>query len=57
MMSAKELRKKFEVDLKELQESCQHPSSTWCEEYWAIAHSTGRQVRVCDFCEKILETK
>ena len=57
MISAKEIRKKCDEDIKELQEICNHPSSTWCEEYWAIAHSTGRQIRVCDICEKSLETK
>ena len=57
MISAKEIRKKCDEDIKKLQEICNHSSSTWCEEYWAIAHSTGRQVRVCDICEKSLETK
>lgn len=57
MITAKEIRKKYDEDIKELQKICNHPSSTWCEEWWAIAHSTGRQVKVCDFCEKVLEVK
>ena len=57
MITANELRKKFEKDLKELQNICNHPKSTWAEQWWAVAHSTGNMVRVCDICEKELEKK
>lgn len=57
MISASDIRKKCNEDIKKLQEICQHVDSIWCEEQWAPAHSTGRQVRCCNFCEKVLETK
>lgn len=32
-----------------------HQTSDWMEEWWAPAHSTGRKVRVCQRCYKVLE--
>jgi len=57
MRTAKEIRDKAEEDIKQLQEECPHPSSTWCEECWTVGHFTGRSLKVCDFCEKVLEIK
>ena len=54
MSEAKKLRDKFEKELSELQDSCEHPSSTWMDWAWAPGHIWGR-VRVCDRCEKVLE--
>ncbi len=55
-MTTKELRKKCKEDIKELQEICQHPNSAWMNEEFAPAHGTGRIVKVCGICEKILDT-
>ena len=52
-MNAKELRDKFESDLKELQNRCPHEKSTMMEYQYAPGHSAGA-VDVCDVCEKIL---
>ncbi len=57
MLTAKEIRKKCDEDIKKLQEICNHSESQWMNECWAIAHSTGRVVRTCVICEKTLETK
>jgi transcription elongation factor Elf1 len=56
-VTAKDIRVKCEEDIKKLQEVCNHPKSTWCLECWAVGHTTGRSVLVCDICEKVLETK
>lgn len=57
LKSYKDLKKEFDKKVKELQEKCPHKKSIWCEEWWAIAHTTGYKVKVCDFCNKILERK
>ena len=57
-MSAQELIDKYNEDLKNLQETCQHENiSDWAMEYWAPAHSTGRQVKYCINCWKNVEVK
>jgi len=56
MITAKEIRKKCEADIKELQKICQHPRSTWAEECWAVGHFTGRRIKICDVCEKVLDS-
>ncbi len=55
-MTTKELREKFELDLKELQDNCSHDESDWMPYMWAPGHF-GNDVKVCKNCEKILETK
>jgi hypothetical protein len=62
MKTAKEIRMYFDskrdVALKKLQDKCKHEHiSDWLDQYWAVGHSTGKQVKVCNACEKILETK
>jgi len=49
------LKKEWEKKVKILQKKCKHKKSTWCDEWWAIGHSTGHRVRVCDNCSKNLE--
>ena len=56
-MTAKNLRKKCEKDIKRLQETCNHPKSIWMEQQWATAHGTGVMVLVCNRCEKILKRR
>ena len=57
MISAKDIRKKCDEDIKQLQDICKHSDSQWMEQCWAPGHFTGRTVLVCLNCEKILETK
>ena len=56
MFTAKAIRQKCNDDIKALQEVCNHPNFTWCEESWAIGHFTGRRLKICDICEKTLDT-
>ena len=51
------LEEGFNKKIMRLQETCPHVKSEWMEEYWAVGHSTGCQVRVCLNCNKTLERK
>lgn len=58
MVTAKHLREEYEKKLKHLQDTCKHPKiSDWLGEEWAIAHSTGFQVKICDICWKTIIKK
>lgn len=53
-----ELKNIFDNKVKELQERCPHTLITaWLQEYWAPAHSTGFEVRVCKICKKLIEKR
>ena len=54
---AEELKKKYESDLRELQERCKHKDTHWCENWWAPAHPTGWEVLSCSNCWRILKRK
>ena len=54
MMTAKEIREKADKDVEELQKICNHPESLWTEECWAPGHFTGRSLKICKICEKML---
>lgn len=57
MITAKELRDKFDADLKEMQEKCKHENvSDWMDYMWAPGHF-GLPVKVCRHCDKIVERK
>lgn len=52
---ADQLRKKFEDDLKKLQEECEHKFiSQFMPHYWAAAHSSGFSAQYCLECNKML---
>jgi hypothetical protein len=53
--TARSLRIEFATRLSSLQESCRHEASAWMPFEWAPGHLSGR-VRVCNGCEKILES-
>ena len=57
MESFESLHKEFEKKLEELQAKCSHKKTFWAEHYWALAHSSGYKVRVCERCHKVLEEK
>ncbi len=54
--TAKKIREEFERRLSHLQESCNHERSKWTRVKRTPGQDPG-QTRVCQRCEKILETK
>jgi len=53
-----QMKQRHEREIAELQEQCKHTTLTaWLEEWWAPGHSTGRAVKCCEVCEKIIERK
>lgn len=56
LITAKELRAECKKEIKALQKVCKHPTSVWCEESWAPGHLTGRRLKICNACEKVLES-
>ncbi len=57
MKDYNQLKEEFDEKVKELQDKCPHKKTHWAEHYWALAHSSGYKVRVCNRCHKILEEK
>ncbi len=55
MTTYKQLQKEFDKAVKQLQKECPHNKSTWMEKWWAIGHSAGYSVRICNKCKKELE--
>ena len=52
------LSDEFRHKAVELQKTCPHKKTTaWIAEWWAVGHSTGRQIKVCLNCNKIVKTK
>ena len=57
MKTAKQIREKCEKDIKKLQKTCKHSKSHWVEECYAPAHMTGRRLKICENCEKVIRIK
>jgi RNA polymerase subunit RPABC4/transcription elongation factor Spt4 len=58
MNAAERLYKQYQRDLKRLQETCPHEKLTdWMEEWWAPGHSTGREVKSCTHCNKVVQAR
>jgi len=55
--SMKEIEDEFEEKRRVFQDLCPHKKTQWFTEYWAFAHSTGKEVRVCLRCNKTLEKR
>jgi hypothetical protein len=55
--SIKEIEDEFEKKKKAFQDACPHRKTKWFMEYWAIAHATGKEIRVCLRCNKTLEKR
>lgn len=53
MSKAKELREKFDKELKELQDNCLHEKTNILPFMWAPGHYSGK-VEFCIECDKIL---
>lgn len=54
MNQAQILRKKFDDDLKKLQDNCPHIKTTEMSHMWAPAHYSTYNVIVCNECDKIV---
>ncbi len=55
MKSYKELEEEFDNEVAAVQEKCPHEETEWMEQWWAVGHSTGYKVKMCKFCNKIVE--
>jgi len=56
MKTAKQLKEKYEQDLKELQENCKHEDvSEWIKFMYAPGHYDIWNVKKCNICWKILQ--
>jgi hypothetical protein len=56
MNAADKLLADHQQKLQHLQEACPHPRRTdWVEECWVPGHFTGRSVRLCADCNKVLQ--
>ncbi len=56
LKSFEDLNKEYEMTLALVQKACKHEEiSDWCDEWWAIGHSTGRRVKHCLHCRKRVE--
>jgi len=47
----------FHLAVVRLQNKCRHEKSTWSEEWIRIASATGRELLICDNCQKVLDTR
>src|SRR3989304_5984025 len=60
--TAKEIREYYDSlrdkAIEELRKSCKHEQvSDWSDEWWALGHSTGFQLKVCNMCEKTIHRR
>lgn len=57
MNAAARLYEEYQQKLKQLQDKdCPHSEETdWMEEWWAPGHRTGRKVKVCANCNKVMQ--
>lgn len=58
MEDINQMRERHKQEIETLQKNCKHrKQSNWIEEWWAIGHSTGNEVKVCEFCGKVIKRK
>lgn len=56
--SIQQLRESLENTIEKIRETCTHPKlSVWMEKWWAIAHTTGYAVRLCERCGEEMDRK
>ena len=60
LSEAERIREKYERmmsnEIVELQRSCPHTqASNWTDERWTLGHPTGRRVKYCLHCGKVLD--
>ena len=52
------LEKEFDKKVAELKKSCKHKKlSLWSEEWWAMGHPTGFEVKACKRCREIVKKR
>ncbi len=57
-MTYKQLEKEFKRKVAELKKNCKHKNlSPWSIEWWAMAHETGFEVKVCERCREIIKRR
>ena len=55
--SIKQMRERHKKEIEKLQSKCKHKDiSDWMPYMWAPGH-VGSPVRVCEYCEKVIERK
>ena len=58
MKNYEQLQKEFNKKVAELKKDCKHKKlSPWSEEWWALAHPTGFEVRACRICREIIKRR
>jgi len=57
MKSFYELQKEHSKKVELLQKYCKHKKTKWYGLYWGIGHPTGREAKICLFCNKHLEER
>ena len=62
MSEAQKIRDKYEKlmsdEISGLQRRCPHKEiSDWTDEWWAPGHPTGRRIKYCLRCDKIMEER
>jgi len=58
LKTAKAIREQCDKDIKKLQKICKHPKVTNdVFESYGPGHFTGRVLKICAICEKVLETR
>ena len=50
----KQLKREFNLKVKEAQDNCKHKKFKWFEHCWAIGHHSGYAVKICLRCNKEL---
>ena len=57
MFTISQIREKHKKEIEDFQNNCKHEEiSDWMQYYWAVGHSLG-EVKVCNVCEKIIESR
>jgi len=58
MKTYNELKEEFDKNVEDLQNKCKHEDvNDWIVEWWAVAHATGWQIKVCNICNKVVARK
>ena len=53
-----QMRQRHKREIEALQQKCRHKKlSGWMEQWWAPGHGTGKVVKVCEFCGKVVKEK
>ena len=53
-----QMRQRHKREIEALQQKCRHKKlAGWMEQWWAPGHGTGRMVKVCEFCGKVIRER